>query len=85
MAVILAGHWMQDFHYEQAFGGVRCPALPTAVMSPRGGMLTDDDAAALTALLHDPVKLDFPLRRSSAALAGAVRAGRTGQCIPRKL
>lgn len=60
MAVILTGRWMHNFHYEQAFGGVRCPALLMRGDISRGGMLTDEDAAAMAALLHDPVRLDFP-------------------------
>lgn len=60
MAAILAGRWMQDFRYEDAFGGVRCPALLMRGDVARGGMLSDEDAAALAALLKDPVRLDFP-------------------------
>lgn len=80
MATILAGRWMQDFRYEDAFGGVRCPALLMRGDVSRGGMLSEEDAASLAALLHDPVRLDFPtaghllhwqVRSELAGLAGA--------------
>jgi len=80
MATILAGRWMQDFRYEDAFGSVRCPALLMRGDVSRGGMLLEEDAASLAALLHDPVRLDFPtaghllhwqVRSELAGLAGA--------------
>jgi pimeloyl-ACP methyl ester carboxylesterase len=60
MTTILEGRWMQGFSYEQSFGEVRCPALLMRGDPARGGMLSEDDATALAALLHDPVRLDFP-------------------------
>jgi pimeloyl-ACP methyl ester carboxylesterase len=71
---------MQDFRSEEGLGGVRCPALLMRGDVARGGMLSDEDAAALAALLHDPVRLDFPtaghllhwqVRSELAGLAGA--------------
>ena len=72
--------WTLNFRLIPRAGGVRCPALLMRGDVSRGGMLSEEDAASLAALLHDPVRLDFPtaghllhwqVRSELAGLAGA--------------
>ena len=60
MATILEGRWAEQYDIEECFRRIQCPVLMLRGDVAKGGMLSDQDAAALLALLQDGICLDFP-------------------------
>lgn len=60
MERILDGCWLDGYDYAQVFGNVRCPALLLRGHPGLGGMLSEQAAAELCALMQQTVLAEFP-------------------------
>jgi len=57
---VLAGGWLEGFDYRAALRQVSCPALLLQGNVALGGMVRDEDAADINALLPDCTHVPFP-------------------------
>ncbi|MDP1561092.1 MAG: alpha/beta hydrolase [Pirellulaceae bacterium] len=56
---VVHGKWLEGFSIEAVFRRVQCPSLLIQADPTAGGMLTNEDADSLEALLVDPVRVKF--------------------------
>lgn len=60
MTPLLAGEWLAGLDWGRVLAGVTCPTLLLRADPARGGMLADDDAAAIRDTIRDVTTIDLP-------------------------